>query len=70
MFNPLIILIGIIYAPIAAFMAFLITYGEYKRHFKDKRKSIQMAIETASVTFIFFILLSVIICWLLGKFLK
>ena len=46
-------------------MAFIITYGEYSRHYPDKEKPLKLAIEAALVTLAFFIALSFIIGFLL-----
>jgi hypothetical protein len=41
------ILIGLMLCPIAAAMAFLITYEEYSRHYTDKKKPLKFAFEAA-----------------------
>jgi K+-sensing histidine kinase KdpD len=65
--NPITFLIGLVFAPVAAMMAFLITYGEYQHHYPDKATPLKLALEAAVVTFIFFLALSIITGWLLGK---
>jgi hypothetical protein len=65
--NPIILLIGLVFSPIAAMMAFLITYGEYQHHYPDKATPRKLALEAAVGAFIFFLALSIIIGWLLGK---
>ena len=55
------LLIGLVFSPIAALMAFLITYEEYSKHFKDQARPIKMSLETATFTFIVFMGLSILI---------
>jgi len=63
--NPITLIIGLVFSPIAAIMAFLITYNEYQRHYPTKTKPRRMALEVAIITFVFFLVLSVVIGWLL-----
>jgi uncharacterized protein YqhQ len=58
--NFISILIGLIFSPIAAAMAFLITYEEYSHH-TDKKKSLKAAFEAAIFTLIIFGILSLVI---------
>jgi len=58
-FIPL--LIGLMLCPIAAVMAFLITYDEYSRHYTDKKKPLKLAFEAAIITFIVFGMLSLFV---------
>jgi uncharacterized membrane protein SpoIIM required for sporulation len=46
--------LGVLFALIAAFMAFLISYSEYSRHFDDKRRARREALRTGVAAFIFF----------------
>ena len=59
--NFIPILIGLILSPIAAAMAFLITYEEYSHHFTDKKKPLKFAFEAAIFTLIIFGILSLLI---------
>lgn len=59
------ILIGIGLGLVAGIMAYLITYEEYQHHFKGKRVHIE-SIKSAFVTFIFFIVLSVAIGYVMS----
>jgi len=45
---------GVLFAFLASFMAFLITYNEYARHFPDTRRARREALRTGLVTFLFF----------------
>jgi len=68
--NPITFFIGLFFAPLAALMAFIITYGEYQHHYPDKATPRKLAIEAAAGTFVFFMIISVVIGWFLGKMLK
>ena len=68
--NPITLIIGLTFSPIAAIMAFLITYNEYRRHYSTETKPRKMALEVAIVTFVFFLALSVVIGWLLKGIIK
>jgi H+/Cl- antiporter ClcA len=57
---------GSLFGALAAACAFLISYGEYQRHFPDRAKPIRMALQTAFVTFLFFLIASLVLPWLLG----
>jgi tetrahydromethanopterin S-methyltransferase subunit C len=59
--NFISILIGLIFSPIAAAMAFLITYEEYSHHYTDKKKSLKVAFEAAIFTLIIFGILSLLV---------
>jgi hypothetical protein len=51
--------IGLVFSPLAAACAFIITFQEYKHHFPDNHEPVKMAFQTAIMTFIVFLLLSV-----------
>jgi hypothetical protein len=51
------LLIGGFFSTIAAIMAFLITYQEYSKHFKDRKIVMKISLEGAIVVFIFFFIL-------------
>lgn len=55
------IFIGLILCPIAAAMAFLITYEEYSHHYMDKKQPLKFALEAAIFTFILFAILSLLV---------
>jgi len=59
--NFIPMLIGLMFCPIAAAMAFLITYEEYSHHYGDKKKPLRMAFEAAIFTFIVFGVLSLLV---------
>ena len=60
LFNPISFIVGLVFAPIAAAMAFLITYGEYSRHYTDKKKPLKFALEAALLAFVVFSLIAFI----------
>jgi len=49
--------IAAILSPLAAVMAFLITYEEYAHHYHNKPDVFKAAIKTACFTFLFFLVL-------------
>jgi hypothetical protein len=65
--NPIVLLIGIIFAPLAAAMAFIITYGEYTHHYSDKKMPLKLATEAAITTFIVFGIISLVIGLVIGN---
>ena len=64
--NPITTLIGIVFAPLAALCAYIITYGEYQHHYPDNKMPRKLALEAAIGTFVVFLLLSIAIGWFLG----
>lgn len=66
--NPITLIIGLIFCPIAALMAFFITYGEYSRHYSDKKKPLKIAFQAAILAFIFFAIISVSSGIIIGSF--
>jgi len=48
-------------------MAFLITYGEYSRHFMAKKRALKISLETAFVMLGIFITIALIVAFLLFK---
>ena len=62
-----IIIIGAGFALLAAISAFLISYGEYSRHFMDKRKAVKISLETAFIMFIVFIAITVITVFIISR---
>jgi len=57
----LAIIFGLILSPLAALMAFLITFEEYKHHYPDNSVPLKTALEVAVVTFLFFFIVSILI---------
>jgi len=49
--------IGIVFSPLAAACAFIITYGEYSHHYPTKKEPLRLAWEAAIFTFIAFMLI-------------
>ncbi|HNS90932.1 MAG TPA: hypothetical protein PKJ72_12870 [Deltaproteobacteria bacterium] len=48
---------AIVFAPIASAMAFLIVYGEYRKHFTERSIPLKIAFRTTLWTFIVFVTL-------------
>ena len=61
------LILGAMFSLLAGTMAFLITYNEYSKHFKDRRKAVLAALQTAVVAFLFFVALSLVAGLVLGK---
>lgn len=62
------IVIGIVFGFFAALMAFVITWHEYEKHKFTGKRLFKEAIYSAIFTFIVFLLLSILIGFLLGRF--
>jgi hypothetical protein len=62
------IVIGAIFSTLAALCAFVITYGEYLKHFPDKRRPLKMALKMALAAFAFFMLVSVLLMAIINLF--
>ncbi|NMB56575.1 hypothetical protein GYA19_01390 [Candidatus Beckwithbacteria bacterium] len=60
-FNFITVIIGLIFSPLAAIMAFIITYQEYSHHFSDKKEPLKLSSQAALMTLIFFLILCLII---------
>jgi len=50
------LMVALIFSPIAAAMAFLIVYDEYRLHFPERKTPLKMALRAALATLIFFII--------------
>jgi hypothetical protein len=62
-----LVIIGLVFSSVAALMAFLVTYGEYSRHFMAKTRALKISIETASVIFAVFFIITIIAGFVLSK---
>lgn len=51
------LLLWLIFSPIAALMAYLITYEEYRHHFPDARQAARHSLPTGILTLVVFLLL-------------
>lgn len=65
-----IITIGLVFSLVAALMAFLVTYGEYSRHFMSKSRALKISFETAFIVLIVFAIIAVIMGVLFPKMLR
>lgn len=61
--------ISVIFSILAAIMAYLITYQEYRHHFPDKRDIKKAALRTGGFTFLLFLFLGMLLAILLPEFL-
>ena len=53
------LVIGVVFSPLAALMAFLITVAEYSHHFPDRKTVILHGLQMAAITFLVFMGLAV-----------
>ena len=67
----LVIIIGLVFSPAAALVAFLTAYTTYTRSPNpDKRLALKMALRTAFTAFAFFVILAVGIALFIGKVIR
>ena len=59
--NSIALVVGLIFSPIGALMAFLITYDEYQHHFSGKKEPLTHAIQAAVITLVVFAIISFVI---------
>jgi len=62
------IVIGIVFGFLAALMAFVITWHEYEKHKFTGRRLFKEAFQAAAFTFVVFLLLSILVGFLLVRF--
>jgi len=62
------IVLASIFSVLAALSAFIITYGEYLKHYPDKKRPLKLAINMALATFAFFMILTVLLTGLISLF--
>lgn len=60
--------VGLLFSPVAALMAFVISYSEYSRHFPDRREPLRLSLQTAAVAWILFMLVGVGGGWFVERF--
>lgn len=65
-----LVIIGLSFGLFAALMAFLITYGEYSRHFMAKSRALKISLETAFIVLIVFAVIAVIMGFVFPKMLR
>jgi len=54
---PILLIIGMPFSVLGSYVAFLITYEEYRHHYADKGKPFQLAIQAAIFVFVLFLLI-------------
>jgi hypothetical protein len=59
------VILWIIFSPIAALMAFLITYEEYSHHYPDRGPAIREALRMSIVTLLVFLVLGIAVSFIL-----
>jgi len=60
-------MVGLIFAGIAALMAFAITYAEYAQHYLSRKEPFYESMRAALFTFVVFLALSCLIGFCLAK---
>ena len=61
------LVLGFSFSSIASLAAFLISYEEYSRHYKDKRKALRLSLKTAVFAFMVFLTLAIIIGFFIDR---
>ena len=64
------LVLGFSFSFIAGLAAFLISYEEYSRHYRDKRKAFLLSVKTAIFAFVVFLVLAIIIGFFIDRALK
>ncbi len=68
---PLLLALGTLFGALAAACAYLITYAELQRRFlRPDQNPRQMALKTAAVTFLFFVVAAVVLSFILPLVMK
>ncbi|TRZ89615.1 hypothetical protein D4R89_05880 [bacterium] len=60
----------LIFSALGALCAFVITYGEYLKHYPDKKRPLKMAAQTALAAFAFFAVITFLLTFLMRLFIK
>lgn len=61
------VIIALSFGFVGGLMAFLITYGEYSRHFMTKKRVVKISLETASVIFAVLFMTTVVAAYVFSK---
>jgi hypothetical protein len=64
------VILWIIFSPIAALMAYLITFAERSHHYPDRGPLIRETLRTAIVTLLVFLILGIAVSFILPGILK
>lgn len=63
----LALLIGLVFGPLAAAAAFVITYEEYRKHFLERGPALEHALRVALVTLVLFLAITGAGVWLVAR---
>ena len=55
------VVLGLVFGALGAACAFVISYGEYKRNWNFRGSASGMALRSAGVTFVFFLLAAIVL---------
>ena len=64
------LVLWLVFSPIAALMAGLITFAEYSHHYTERGPALREALRTAVSTLALFLLLGLVISFILTRFMK
>ena len=65
---PLLLLLGTVFGALGAAGAYVISYSEYRQRFlRPGQSAKRMALEVAAMTFVFFVVASLVLGLLLGQ---
>ena len=68
---PLLLALGTVFGALAAACAYVISYAEHRRRFlRPDQNPRRMALQTAAVTFVFFIVATIVLSFVLPFVLK
>ncbi len=59
-----VVLVALLFSPLAGAVAFAITYMEYAKHFIDRKRVVRRAWRAALVAFVFFLVVPPLLIWL------
>ena len=62
-----LLFLWVLFSLIAAAMAYLITFEEYRRHLPDRRRAISESVRTAAVTLLFFLMVGAVLSPFLAR---
>lgn len=66
--TELAFVLALVFSPVAALSAYLITYGEYKKHFpEDPKRARKFALNFALSTLLFFAVLIILAVLIIGR---
>jgi hypothetical protein len=68
MLTSILLVTGTVFSVLAGLVAFLISYNEMVHHYMDKKKPLTQAFQTGSLTFLFFMAITLVLAFGLPSF--